>query len=62
MLSGLLPICSGCKKIRDDEGYWNQLEVFIDSHSEARFSHGICPDCVERFCGEYSEIGRGESS
>ncbi len=46
---GLLPICCGCKKIRDDEGYWSALELFIDRHSEAQFSHGICPDCVERY-------------
>ena len=45
-LSGLLPICSSCKKIRDDRGYWNQLESYIHSHSEVRFSHGICPDCA----------------
>ena len=46
-LSGLLPICSHCKKIRDDKGYWNKLEVYLDEHSEARFSHGICPDCMK---------------
>jgi ligand-binding sensor domain-containing protein len=45
-LSGLLPICAHCKKIRDDRGYWNQLEEYITEHSEAGFSHGICPDCV----------------
>lgn len=46
-LSGLLPICASCKKIRDDRGYWNQLEHYISEHSEVGFSHGICPDCVE---------------
>lgn len=46
-LGGLLPICSGCKKIRDDKGYWNQLEAYISSHSGAMFSHGLCPDCVK---------------
>jgi ligand-binding sensor domain-containing protein len=46
-LSGLLPICASCKKIRDDGGYWNQLEQYISDHSEVGFSHGICPDCVE---------------
>ncbi|MDN5279986.1 MAG: hypothetical protein PWR01_3951 [Clostridiales bacterium] len=46
-LSGLLPICSSCKKIRDDKGYWNQLELYIKDHSEAEFSHGICPDCFK---------------
>ena len=47
VLSGLLPICSICKKIRDDTGYWNQLEAFIGKHSDAKFSHGICPDCAK---------------
>lgn len=45
-LSGLLPICASCKKIRDDSGYWNQLESYIKTHSSAEFSHGICPECV----------------
>ncbi len=44
-LSGLLPICSSCKKIRDDKGYWKQIENYIEDHSEALFSHSICPDC-----------------
>lgn len=47
-LSGLLPICSSCKKIRDDSGYWRQIEAYISSHSEAHFTHGICPECAER--------------
>lgn len=55
-LSGFLPICAGCKKIRDDKGYWNQIETYIKQHSEAEFSHGICPDCAQRlypdFCDE----------
>jgi len=46
-LSGLLPICSACKKIRDDKGYWNQIEVFIRDHSDAQFSHSICPGCAQ---------------
>ena len=46
-LSGLLPICSSCKKIRDDKGYWNQIESYITSHSDALFSHGICPECAK---------------
>jgi len=46
-LRGLLPICAHCKKIRDDEGYWNQIEVYIRDHSDAKFSHSICPDCAE---------------
>jgi PAS domain S-box-containing protein len=47
-LSGLLPICASCKKIRDDKGYWNQIESYIHKHSDAVFSHGICPDCAKR--------------
>jgi tetratricopeptide (TPR) repeat protein len=46
-LSGLLPICANCKKIRDDTGYWQDVAVYIRDHSEAEFSHGICPDCME---------------
>ena len=46
-LRGLLPICSSCKKIRDDKGYWSEVEVYVRDHSDARFSHGICPDCVK---------------
>ncbi len=52
LLSGMLPICSNCKKIRDDKGYWNQIEQYIADHSEALFSHGICPDCVESLYGD----------
>jgi len=51
-LSGLLPICASCKKIRDDKGYWNQIESFIIKHSEADFSHGICPDCYKELYPE----------
>lgn len=50
-LSGLLPICSHCKKIRDDEGYWNQIDLYIERHSDAAFSHGICPDCMDELYG-----------
>jgi phosphoserine phosphatase RsbU/P len=48
-LQGLLPICSYCKKIRNDRNYWQQLENYIGEHSEAQFSHGICPECFEKF-------------
>lgn len=51
-LSGLLPICASCKKIRDDKGYWNQIELYIKKHSEAEFSHGICPDCAKKLYPE----------
>lgn len=46
-LSGLIPICAGCKKIRDDHGYWKQVESYICEHTDAKFSHGICPDCIK---------------
>jgi AmiR/NasT family two-component response regulator len=46
-LSGMLPICANCKKIRDDEGYWQDVAVYIREHSEAEFSHGLCPDCMQ---------------
>ncbi|HYA13687.1 MAG TPA: hypothetical protein VEF33_05040 [Syntrophales bacterium] len=53
-LSGLLPICSACKKIRDDKGYWKQIESYIEDHSEAEFSHSICPECAKRlYPGSY---------
>ena len=51
-LSGMLPICASCKKIRDDKGYWNQIEEYIRTHSEAEFSHGICPDCARKLYPE----------
>jgi hypothetical protein len=53
LLSGLLPICASCKKIRDDKGYWNQIESYISEHSEAEFSHGICPDCARKLYPEF---------
>ena len=53
-LGGLLPICASCKKIRDDKGYWNQLEDYIQKHSEAEFSHSVCPDCAKVL---YPELG-----
>jgi HAMP domain-containing protein len=48
-LEGIIPICASCKKIRDDHGYWNQLETYIADHSRAHFSHGLCPDCLARY-------------
>ena len=52
MLRGILPICASCKKIRDDQGYWNQSEAYIENHSDALFSHGLCPGCEEKFYGD----------
>jgi methyl-accepting chemotaxis protein len=51
-LSGLLPICASCKKIRDDKGYWNQIELYIRDHTEAEFSHSLCPICAEKLYGD----------
>ena len=51
-LSGLLPICCRCKKIRDDKGYWNQVEMYLEEYSEAKFSHGMCPDCSDSLYGD----------
>ena len=61
-LSGLLPICSICKKIRDDRGYWNQLESYLSSHTDAKFSHGMCDDCFrEQYPDIYAKkAGRGK--
>lgn len=53
ILSGFLPICASCKKIRDDKGYWNQIETFIREHSEAEFSHSICPECAQKLYPEF---------
>jgi hypothetical protein len=47
ILRGLIPICAWCKRIRNDEGYWQQLEAYIRDHSEADFTHGMCPDCAK---------------
>lgn len=58
LLSGLLPICASCKKIRDDKGYWNQIESYIRERSEAEFSHGICPDCMHKLYGEFVDDPR----
>lgn len=48
-LSGLLPICAGCKKIRDDHGYWSGVESYISKHTDVQFSHGLCPDCINKY-------------
>ena len=53
ILSGLLPICASCKSVRDDRGYWERVEDYIERHSEAKFSHGICPACLK---SDYPEI------
>lgn len=52
-LGGLLPICASCKSIRNDEGYWQQVEIYLMEHSDAEFSHGICPDCKAKLYPEF---------
>jgi len=53
VLSGLIPICSHCKKIRDDKGFWNKLEDYIAQHSDTTFSHGTCPECAKKLYPEF---------
>jgi len=61
VLSGLLPICAWCKKIRDDRGYWSRIEAYLSARTEAQFTHGICPDCTEKMMSEES-FGRSSIS
>lgn len=65
-LRGIIPICANCKKIRDDKGYWGQVEKYIQDHSEAQFSHSICPECVRKLYPEFSresdKLGDGRGS
>jgi DNA-binding NtrC family response regulator len=56
-LSGLLPICSACKKIRDDQGYWSQVESYIQDHTDARFTHSYCPECARKYL---SKLEKGD--
>jgi hypothetical protein len=53
-LSGLLPICASCKKIRDDRGYWQQVETYLKERSNVDFTHGICPECIQRLYPDVS--------
>ncbi len=61
-LSGLLPICASCKKIRDDQGYWNRIESYIGKHADVEFSHGICPECARKLYPEIFEKKGAEES
>jgi hypothetical protein len=60
-LQGFLPICSHCKKIRDDKGYWNQIESYLGKHSDAEFSHSICQECAEKYYPELDIFGEDDS-
>jgi DNA-binding response OmpR family regulator len=57
-LRGLIPICAWCRKVHDDEGYWHQLEAYISDHTDAVFSHGICPECEEKYRAEIGELSK----
>jgi len=59
-LKGFIPICASCKKIRDDEGYWDQLEAYISKHTNAVFTHGLCPECAEKYKDEMKKISKKE--
>lgn len=61
-LKGFIPICASCKKIRDDEGYWSQLEAYIGKHTDAEFTHSICPDCAKEFRAEITNHRRRVST
>lgn len=54
-LTGLLPICAGCKQIRDDQGYWNKVESYIAKHTDAQFTHSLCPDCTRKYFPDLPE-------
>jgi GAF domain-containing protein len=54
-LRSLLPICANCRKVRDDEGLWSQLDAYLSSHTDTRFSHGLCPDCMRKLYPEYAD-------
>lgn len=59
VLRGIIPICASCKKIRNDEGFWQQVETYVTQHSDALFSHGICPDCIKKY---YPDIDADETA
>ncbi len=61
-LQDILPICSFCKKIRDDEGYWSQVEVYISKHTDAQFSHGVCPECLKKHYPKFAKNTEGGSA
>lgn len=60
-LRGIIPICSDCKKIRDDQGYWQQVESYVGKHTEAKFSHSICPKCIKKYYEELDVLKKKES-
>lgn len=61
LLSGLLPICASCKKVRDDKGYWQAVEEYVTEHSEAVFSHGFCPECLKELYPDFYKKMKAEN-
>ena len=61
-LRGIFPICASCKKIRDDQGFWHQVESYIRNHSEAEFSHGICPECMKKLYPDFVENDESDTN
>lgn len=61
-LKGIIPICAGCKKIRDDSGYWHQVESYVRAHTEAEFSHGLCPDCLIKYYPDDDQTNEADKS
>lgn len=59
-LKGIIPICSNCKNVRNDEGYWQKVETYVESRSDASFSHGVCPDCMEKLYGDKEWYKKGK--
>ncbi len=60
-LHGLLPICANCKKVRDDGGYWHMVETYVRDHSNAEFTHTLCPDCIAKLYPRYARLDEGAS-
>jgi hypothetical protein len=59
VLSGMMPICSSCHKVRDDGGFWEQVETYLSTHSEAEFTHGLCPECCAIVLAELDDSKHG---
>jgi DNA-binding response OmpR family regulator len=58
-LKGIVPICASCKNVRDDQGYWNRVETYLNEHTEAEFSHAVCPDCMKRLYPQFKDDESG---
>jgi len=59
-LSGLIPICASCKKVRNDAGYWESVEVYIRDHTDAEMTHGLCPDCMQRLLMDMEKLSAAD--